>query len=34
METTYKNPNVLACCVSNETRHQELKTLAEELDKR
>jgi len=34
MEVTFKNPNIYACCVSNESRFMELKTLSEELDKR
>lgn len=34
MELTYKNPNILTCCVQNEGRLKELKTLSEELDKR
>ena len=34
MEITYKNPNIYTCCVSNENRLMELKTLSDELDKR
>lgn len=34
MEITYKNPNIYTCCVSNESRLMELKTLSDELDKR
>lgn len=34
METTYKTPNVYACCVLYENRLTELKTLSDELDKR
>lgn len=34
LETTYKTPNIYACCVLYENRLMELKTLAEELDKR
>ena len=34
METTFKTPNIYACCVLYENRLMELKTLAEELDKR
>ena len=34
MEATYKTPNINACCVLYDNRLMELKTLAEELDKR
>jgi dynein heavy chain len=34
MELTNKNPNIYTCCVSNENRLMELKTLSDELDKR
>lgn len=34
MEITYKNPNILSCCVANESRLMELKTLSDDLDKR
>ena len=34
MDNAFKNPNILACCVLNESRLMELKDLSEELDKR
>lgn len=34
MEQTYKNPNILTCCVANESRVGELKSLYDELEKR
>ncbi len=34
MENTYRSPNVYGCCVHNEGRLMELKTLADELEKR
>lgn len=34
MEQTSKNPNILTCCVTNESRVGELKTLYDELEKR
>ena len=34
MELTYKNPNILTCCVSNDSRLMELKNLSDELEKR
>jgi dynein heavy chain len=34
MEVAQKNPNIYACCVINDQRLSELKSLSEELDKR
>lgn len=34
MEQTSKNPNILYCCVTTESRLMDLKTLHDELEKR